>query len=114
MVRNKEEEEIHKKCEIARDPKFCYLETDRILGGIKDVFVERATKELFVASIKVGDVKLKTTKSKTRHSVITPEEMSWKFNIGIDKAKEMLKLTTQKGIGHAVHSLQRIYRVDNM
>ena len=52
--------------------------------------------------------------SKTRHSVITPDEESQKFNIGIEKSKDMLIVKTKKGIRHAVHPLHRIYRVDNI
>ena len=52
--------------------------------------------------------------SKTRHSGHTPEEVSRKFNIGIERAKETIKVTTQKGIRHAVHPLHRQYRVDHM
>ena len=33
-----------------------------------------------------------------RHSSHTPEEVSRKFNIGIGKSKEMLTVTTQRGI----------------
>ena len=52
--------------------------------------------------------------SKTRHSAITPEELSWKFNIEIEKAKDTLRLTTQKGIRHELYPLHCIYIVDNI
>ena len=40
--------------------------------------------------------------------------MAQKFNIGIDRAKETLKVTTQKVIRHAVQPLHRRYRVDHI
>ena len=43
--------------------------------------------EQSAARIKNLEVKVKEMESKTRHSAITPEELSQKFNIGIDKAK---------------------------
>ena len=52
--------------------------------------------------------------SNTRSYVITPEEVSQKFSICIKKAKGMLRVTTQKGVRHAVHPLHRIYRLDNV
>jgi hypothetical protein len=35
--------------------------------------------------------------SKTRHSKITPEHLARTWNMGLDKAKETLRVTTQKG-----------------
>ena len=43
--------------------------------------------------------------SKTLHSVITPDEMSLEFNIGIKKAKDVFRVTTQKRIGHSLNPL---------
>ena len=88
--------------------------TGRIMGGIGDVFVERAMTELLVASINILDVNVKAVESNNRHSVITPEEVSHKFYIVIEKAKYMLRVKTQKGIRHAVHPLHRGYIVDHM
>ena len=52
--------------------------------------------------------------SNTRHSVITPEEVSCMFIIGIYKAKDTFIVTIQKVIIHVVHPLGRRYIVDNM
>ena len=84
------------------------------MSGIGDVFVERAMTELLVASINILDVNVKAVESNNRHSVITPEEVSHKFYIVIEKAKYMLRVKTQKRIRHAVHPLHCRYRVDNM
>ena len=52
--------------------------------------------------------------SKTRNSVITPDEVSQKFNIWIEKAKGMLRVTTHKGIINEVHLLHQRYIVAYM
>ena len=52
--------------------------------------------------------------SNARHTSITSEQVARKFNIGIDRAKETLKVTMQKVIRHAVHPLHRRYRVNHM
>ena len=46
--------EIHKICEIAQAQKVCELKTDRIMGGIEDVSVERSMIERVVASINIS------------------------------------------------------------
>jgi hypothetical protein len=45
---------------------------------------------------------------------VTPEELSWKWNIGLDAAKDMLQSTTQFGIRTAVHPMTRRLRVDHL
>ena len=42
------------------------------------------------------------------------EKVSCKLNIRVDKSKDILRVTTQKGVLHAVHPSHRIYRVGNM
>ena len=52
--------------------------------------------------------------SNTRNSTHTAEEVSRKFNIGIERAKITIRVTTQRGIYHAVHPLHCRYRADHM
>ena len=52
--------------------------------------------------------------SNTRNSTHTAEEVSRKFNIGIERAKTTIKVTTQRGICHDVHPLNCRYRTDHM
>ena len=52
--------------------------------------------------------------SKTRHSVILPEEVSQKINIVIEKVKDTLRVITQKGIMHAVNPFHYRYIVNNI
>ena len=103
-----------KFCDIEWNPNFCKLGTDRIMGGIGDMFVDIAMTERLITSINVRYVNFNAMESKTIHSVITPEEVYLKFNIGIDKAKKTLIVATWKGIRYAVHRFHRRYRVGYM
>ena len=76
------------------DSKTIELETERIMGSIGDELVKQAMTELLFSGIKIRYVKVKAMGSKTIHSIITPEELSRKFSIGIDKAKDTLRVTT--------------------
>ena len=84
------------------------------MGSIEDVFVEKAITERRVNIINIRYVKVKAMESKTRHSVITLDELSCTFNIGIKKVKCTLRIKTQKGIRYVVHPLYRRYIVNNM
>ena len=84
------------------------------MGSIGDVFVEQTMVEHLVGRINVRYVKFKAMESKTTYYVIMPELVSQKFHIGINKMKDMLGVTTHKGIMHAVHPLYCRYRVDNV
>ena len=44
-----------------------------------------------------------------RHSVMTPEYPARTLNIGLDKAKQMIRLTTHRGICTEVRLIIRIY-----
>ena len=50
----------------------------------------------------------------SRHSSVTPERLMQLHGIGIDKAKQMLTVTTQKGIGTATHPIHKRYRLDHL
>jgi hypothetical protein len=52
--------------------------------------------------------------SKTRHSKVTPEHLARAWNVGLDRAKETLRVTTQKGIRYSIHPIHRRYRVDHL
>ena len=53
--------------------KFRELKTDRIMGGIRDVFMEKLMTERLFTVINIMNVNVNAMESKTRHSVITPE-----------------------------------------
>ena len=50
----------------------------------------------------------------SRNSVVTPEYLALTINIGLDKAKKMLRVTTKKVIRTDVHPISRRYRPDNL
>jgi hypothetical protein len=52
--------------------------------------------------------------SETRHHAITPERLARMWGIGIEKAKETLSVTTQRGIRKAIHQLHLRYRTDRL
>ena len=89
-------------------------ESDLVLGSISGSFVTEMAYERLVSSVRVEYPRSKRTDKQitahgkgrsirkivanTRHSVITPEHLARMLNIGLDKAKLMLHVTTQKGI----------------
>ena len=56
----------------------------------------------------------KTFVSKDRHSLVTPEELSEQWSIGLAQSKQTLRVTTQRGIRSAILPLSRWYRTDRM
>ena len=105
-------------------------ESDLVLGSISGSFVVDTMYERLVSSVRVTYPTSKRRKenngtkksarkankaiSNSRHSIITPEHLARTLNIGLDKAKQMLKVTTQKGIRTAAHPIHRKYRVDHL
>jgi hypothetical protein len=49
-----------------------------------------------------------------RHSKVRPEELSRKWNIGFQTAKDMLEVMTQHGVWMAVHPMSRRLRVNHL
>jgi hypothetical protein len=49
-----------------------------------------------------------------RHSKVDPEELSRKWNIGLETAKATLDVTTQHGVRTAEHPMSRRLRVDHL
>jgi hypothetical protein len=52
--------------------------------------------------------------SQTRHLRLSPEHLARTWNIGINRAKDTLRVTTQKGIRYAIHPIHKRYRVDHL
>ena len=50
----------------------------------------------------------------TRHSVISPEHVARMMNVGLDKAKEILRVTTQNEVYTAIHPIHRRYKTDHI
>ena len=57
---------------------------------------------------------MKKVKSKTKHSVIKAEQFLRKINIGLEKAKQIMRATTQRGIRNSVHPITRKYILDHV
>ena len=104
-------------------------ESDLVLGSICDSLVADKAVERMISAVTVHSVrprengKKKATRgprtmskviANTRHSVITAEHIARTFNIGLNKAKETLRVTTQKGVRTAQYPLTRRYRVDHL
>ena len=52
--------------------------------------------------------------SNTRHSVKTAEHFARKMNIGLEKAKQITREITQKGIHSELPHINRRYRIDHL
>ena len=95
-------------------------ESATLLSTISCALDPRCLSSLYVQAITVHDAPTGTvhgigaTFSSERHSSITAENLSRKWNIGIDTAKKTLQVTTQRGIRTALHPLHRRYRVDHL
>jgi hypothetical protein len=90
------------------------FETDRVSvtvdGNTEQLLMERIINSVHVESTR----HMERLQSKTRHSIFEPEHVATIFNIGIGTAKDILAVTTQEGVRHAVTPLTRRYRVDHI
>lgn len=113
-------------------------ESDLCLGSISDHLVPDRLYERLVNSVHISNAapskhkrkpKSKTEKkvsahsasrksimkiATTRHTVVSYESIARLMNITLDKAKEMMRVTTQKGIRTAIHPITRRYRVNHL
>ena len=98
-------------------------ETDQHLTGISetycpDLFAQRLIESVWVESRQDVDEREKRyineVKTNKRHSTVTPEHISRVFGIGLNAAKQTIQVTTQKGVRHAIHPLNRRYRMDHL
>jgi hypothetical protein len=82
--------------------------SQRLIASVK---VTSTTRE--VSQVEIQDIpQLKTFQSKGRHSSVSPEALSERWQIGLEQAKETLKRTTQRLARSAVMPLARRYRAD--
>ena len=88
-------------------------ETDRVSitidGNTKQLLMERMINSVHILSTR----HMEKLQSKTRHSQFEPEHVASIFNIGIGTAKDILAVTMQEGVRHAVTPLTRRYREEN-
>ena len=84
--------------------------SERLIASVKVTSIPRQTSQV---GVEVQDVpQLKTFQSKGRHSTVTAEALSERWQIGLEQAKETLKRTTQRLARSAVMPLARRYRAD--
>jgi hypothetical protein len=91
-------------------------ESDLMLGSISAGLVaERADERAFDVIMVAGTARsIQGMASRHRHSEITPERISKLFGIGLNKAHQLLRVTTQRGVRMAVNPITRRYRVDHL
>ena len=111
----KEEERIPRNIRQVRTITIS-SESDLVLSQISDALTQPTLLPALVAGVQHRNPKRHVLAIATndRHSEVTPEALSAKWQIGLQAAKDTLKVTTQHGIRHAIHPLKRRYRTDNM
>ena len=81
----------------------------RLLAGISTALTDETLLPRIVSSVHIAN-----TTSRNRHCDISPESLSAKLRIGLNTARDTLKVTTQQGIRQAVHPITRRYQTDTM
>eukprot|EP00980_Cylindrotheca_fusiformis_P021607 scaffold8458_cov76-Cylindrotheca_fusiformis.AAC.3 len=84
-------------------------EYDQVLRSCSSIHTS-AWEENLMSKVQV--TRVSAIKSDSRNSVITAERLAQQFNIGLETARNTLKVTTQKGLRSAVHPISRRYRTD--
>ncbi len=81
-----------------------------INGNTEQLLIERMIGSVHISLIR----HMEKLHSKIRHSQFSPEHIATIFGVSLGTAKNILTVTTQKGIRHAVTPLTRQYRVDHI
>ncbi len=82
--------------------------SQRLIASVRVKSIPRRASQ-----VEIQDVpQLKTFQSKGRHSTVSPEDLSERWQIGLEQARETLKQTTQRLARSAVMPLARRYRAD--
>jgi hypothetical protein len=103
-------------------------ETEAHLVQISSVYSEKALAQAAKSTMLIEDIQMaegpqipgtgvRTTAlvSEKRHEpALAAELLARKWNIGLNTAKDTLRVTTQEGIRHAVHPIHRRYRTDHL
>ena len=101
-------------------------EIETNLGQISSVYNPRDFTERLISAVNIATAyrddidaqkearKLSSIISNDRHSAATPEDLARLWNIGLQTAKDMVRVTTQKGIRTAIHPMTRRVRVDHL
>jgi hypothetical protein len=101
-------------------------EYDILMASCSAVYSERTLLQRLVSSVQIATCyeeeanegenvrKMAAVDTRARHTALSVEDISKKFGIGLETARQTLKATTQFGIRHAIHPLSRRYRTDIM
>ena len=91
------------------------------LSNISMVYDPQQFRERLISAVNIAttyrddiDRQSCSVVTNVRHSKATPEEVARKWNIGLQTAKDTLKVTTQAGIRTAIHPMTRRLRVDHL
>ena len=85
-------------------------ETDLIMGQLSTCYTQDPSEERVLSKVYTKSVSTRDT----RHSKVTPAEVSRTLGIGLETATKTLNMTTQRGIRTAIHPITRRYRVDHL
>ena len=81
---------------------------ERLVSSVRVVYPKKNIVESKHWKKKMAAKANKVT-TNSRHSVITPEHLWRTLNIGLDKAQQMVRVTSQKGVRTAVHPIHCRY-----
>ena len=85
-------------------------ELERCLSMVSSCYVEEDYQNASTRAVRIG----RMDTSNSRHSKVTPQDLSRTLRIGLDTATKTLRATTQRGVHTALHPITRRYRVDHL
>ena len=96
-----------------------YGEVETVLGDLSSTYNEQDFCKRLISKVQVAttyqDQQATCAAVGTdRHSKVGPEELSRKWGVGLQTAKDTMKATTQAGIRTAVHPMNKRLRVDHL
>ena len=104
----------------------CFEQVEQELTKIATVFNDRTFCRRLIGAVNIATTirddidgwederRVQSIITNYRHSNIGPDELSRKWNIGLQTAKDTLAATTQHGVRTAVHPMSRRLRVDHL
>jgi hypothetical protein len=131
LIGNVKIDAITINCERPDEPQLQMHEAeyDILMASCSAVYSDRTLIQRLVSSVNIASCvedeeadtvepnvarKAAAIDTRARHTALSIEEVSRKFGVGLETARQTLKVTTQNGIRHAVHPLSRRYRTDIM
>ena len=102
-----------------RSRKEVFISDNEFATSDFNIYDRSRLTERLIAEVNVTDVledvpSRRTFIAKERHPQVSPEELSERWCIGLQQAKNTIKITTQKGVRSAILPLSRRYRADRV